>query len=290
MEGTAFSVRSTDPGLLEVLRRYLGVHLIDRPEIGERHYRFSADCGEELKGAGGLRARRVGSLYLNTLRLFRARGFDEMAGRFISSLRDIATFGQDQFVRIRAGAVVAGGSVLVLPAEPEPHLPGLVAHLVRRGAEYLADEVVRIEPVLREVHPLPLPLLLAIEDMPDFPEIRREPATSRRTEDREGLRQIRYAVLPEEVAGSTAGPGVPGRVVFPRFEPGETALETIGSADALFAFARAGLNFHVWGERALILGREMLSSVPTATLRVGSMARAADILLEESSAPGAMYG
>ena len=54
----------------------------------------------------------------------------------------------------------------------------------------------------------------------------------------------------------------------------------MGSADALFAFARAGLDFHVWGERALILGREMLSSVPAARLRVGSLPDAADLLLE----------
>lgn len=274
-------MRSTDPGLLDVLRRALGGQLIERPEIGEVYYQFSADCGAELTGAAGLRARRVGSLYLNTLRLFRARGFDEMVGRFVSSLRDIATFGQDQFVRVRGGAVAFDDAVLVLPSEPQPHLPGLVTHLIRRGARYLGDEVVQIEPVLRRVHPLSIPLLLAIEDLPDFPEIEREPATSHRSEDREGLRQIRYAVLPQEVGGSWGEPASPTRVVFPRFEPGgETRFEPIGSAEALFAFAQAGLNFHVWGDRALIVGRELLSSVPVSALRIGSMSQAADLLLQ----------
>lgn len=283
MQGTTISIRSTHVGMLEVLRRYLGVHLIDRPEIGERYYQFSADCGEELSGRGRIRARRVGSLYMNTLRLFRARGFDEMAGRFISSLREISTFAQNQFVRLRAGAVVLGDSALLLPADPEPRLPGLVAHLVRSGAGYLADEIVKIEPVLRRVHPTPLPMLIAIEDLPDFPEIEREAATSHRKEDREGTKQIRYAVAPEELGGTVASPIVPGRIVFPRFEAGETRVEPMGSADALFAFARAGLNFHIWGERALILGREMLSSIPAATLRVGSVPKAADLLLEDGS-------
>src|SRR5262245_163978 len=214
---------------------------------------------------------------MNTLRLFRARGSDEMAGRFISSLREIATFEQNQFVRIRAGAVVLGDVAVLRPAYPDPRLPGLGARLVRGGAGSIADACVKIEAVLRRVHPTPLPMLLGIEDLPDFPEIQREPATSRRKDDREGVKQIRYAVAPEELGGTVAGPTAPQRVVFPRFEAGETKLEPMGPADALFAFARAGLNFHVWGERALILGREMLSSIPVATLRVGSVPKAADL-------------
>ncbi|HEX9123133.1 MAG TPA: hypothetical protein VF984_07200 [Actinomycetota bacterium] len=279
MNETAFSLRSTDPALLEVVDRYLGAHAIQAPVKGERYYRFSADCGEERSLPGVRRAKRVGSLYMNTLRVFRVRGLEEMAGRFISTIRDIATFASDEYVRIRAGAVAFDGRVVLLPSPPEPHLPALVGGLVRTGAALLGDEIALIEPVLRDVHPLGLPILVGVEDRGLFADVLREEPASQRKNDREGLEQIRYAILAQDLGGRVAETAPVGWFVFPRFElGGPTRLEAIGGSEALFEFARAGLNFHVWGERALILGREMLASVPVRRLRVGSVADAVTLL------------
>jgi hypothetical protein len=278
---TAFSIRSTDPALLRVVDRYLGAHAIEAPAEGERYYRFSADCGEDRALPGGRLAKRVGSLYLNTLRIFRVRGFEEMAGRFLSTIRDIATFTFDEYVRIRAGAVAFDGHVMLLPSPPEPHLPALVGGLVRSGAALLGDEMALIEPVLRDVHPLGLPILVGVEDRGLFADVLREEPASQRRNDREGLEQIRYAVRAEDLGGRVAETAPVGWFVFPTFgSGGPTRLEAIGGSEALFEFARAGLNFHVWGERALILGREMLASVPVQRLQVGSIPQAVRLLRE----------
>jgi hypothetical protein len=69
--------------------------------------------------------------------------------------------------------------------------------------------------------------------------------------------------------------------VFPTFQPGAaTELREIGRADALFRFTQAGLNLHIWTDRALVLMQELLGSAFVAEVVIGDLSDGAASLLE----------
>lgn len=212
-----------------------------------------------------------------------------MAGRLLSAARDAVTNGEDQFVLMRAGAVELHGGALVLPSPPEAHLGSLTALLVQRGGRFLADGVVEVDPVLRNVHPSPLPPLVYEMDLELFPDLPAQPVRRRKREDpdQEARRPPR-PVSVEAMRGARAEAPAPIRwIVFPSFEPGaETRLEPAGGSEMLFRFTEAGLNLHVWRDRALILMRELMESAAVSRLVVGSMPQAADLLVR--TAPSLM--
>lgn len=247
---------------------------------------FSADCGDTRTMAGGKVVHGISRLYSNGIKIFEGRVQDEMAGRLISGVRDLATQHSNEYVRIRAGGVIVDGAAILLPSPPQPHLPALTAMLVQRGAAFLGDEVVNVDPVLRRAHGLPLPLLIDGFDLPLFPRIEREPSRRRPrgTPEEIGAKTPRRPVPVEELGGVLADPSPIGALVFPFFEDGaETRLEPFGGAAAVFRFTEATLNMHVWTDRAFVLQRELLESVPVSRLVVGSIADAAALV--SSSAP-----
>jgi hypothetical protein len=281
VEGLGFTVRATDEVFLELLRAYLPEFRVERAEAVNH---FSADVGPDTVLPGGKVIRGKSRLYLGGLKIFEGTERDEMAGRIISGVRDLATQHSNEFVRVRAGGVVVEDRALLLPSVPEPHLPALVASMVRRGAGYLGDELISIDPVLRLIHGSVLPLLVDTVDVGLFPEVGRRPGRQRlallRDPDRIGARTPRRPVRVQELFGASAGPTPPGRVVFPVFRPGRpTELQDIGAAEALFEFTQAVLNLHVWTDRALVVMRDILTSVPAARLVVGSIPEAADLLV-----------
>ncbi len=183
--------------------------------------------------------------------------------------------------------MVVDGRALILPSVPAPHLPALVALLVRSGAGYLGDEIVNIDPVMRRVHGSSIPLLLAESDLALFPELSRSPSSRRRRAREDGAREPRRPVRLEELGGRLAEPADPGGVVFPTFEPGSpTELRPIGAAEALFRFTQAGLNLHIWADRALLVFQEVLRNAHVAELVVGSLPDAARLLLEQTVPEG----
>jgi hypothetical protein len=293
LDGLSFGVRSTQGSFLELARPYLAPFAAE-PEPGADVMRFSADCGVERTLPGGVRVRGVNTLYRDAVAVFRGRDRREMLARLISSARDVATSHSNQFVRIRAGAAAVGDAAVVLPSDPEPHLSALVGSLAARGAGYLGDELVNLDPILRRVHGVALPLLLDTADLDLFPPIAERPTPGRRRASaprRAASRAItpRWPASVEELGGRPAEPAPIGWIVFPTFEPGaRTELRPTARAEALFRFTRSCLNLNVWGERALILMRELLESTPTAELVVGSIPEAADLLLR--SAPSRARG
>jgi hypothetical protein len=206
----------------------------------------------------------------------------------ISGVRDIATRSSNEFVRIRSGGVAVDGRALLLPSVPAPHLPALVALLVRSGADYLGDEIVNLDPVMRRVHGSSIPLLLAESDLVLFPELGWAPSPSRRRRARQdGANERRRPVRLEDLGGRRAEPADPARVIFPRFEPGSpTELRPIGDAEALFRFTQAGLNLHIWADRALLVFRDVLRTARVAELVVGSLPDAGRLLLDQTAAEG----
>lgn len=279
MEGLGFTVRSTDESFLQTLRGYLGAHRVGGHDGWVNL--FSADCGESKTIAGGKVVHGISRLYSNGMKIFEGRVKDEMAGRLISGVRDLSTQHSNEFVRIRATGVVFDGTAVLLPSPPQAHLPALAGLLVQRGGAFLGDEVVSIDPILRRAHGVPLPLLIDGFDLPLFPGIEREPTRRRMrgTPEEIQAKTPRRPVPPEELGGVVAPPAPIGAIVFPFFEEGaETRLEPFGGAPALFRFTEATLNLHVWTDRAFLLQRDLMQSVPVARLVVGSLPEAADVL------------
>ena len=261
---------------LELMRRNLSSFAIE--DGTDIRLRFSADCGVQKLLPGGKAVRGTLRLYTGTLLTFMGRLQDEMAGRLVSQMRDRLYSEFNEFVHVRAGGIVLDGGALILPSAPQPHLTALVAALVRSGSEYLGDEIVRVEPVLRRAHAMPLPLLIDSEDVSLFPELGREAGRRSRGQADRRRRPVPLA----ELGGRAADPAEIHWVVFPDFEAGgPTELVTMSESEALFRYAQAVLNLHIWSDRALILGREMLEHARIARLRVGSIPEATDILIEE---------
>jgi hypothetical protein len=250
---------------------------------------FSASVGEDRVLPGGKRTRGVHNLYFGMLRIYRGPYLEEMAARLLSSVRDVLTNGQDQFVLLRAGAVELQGGALVMPTSPDPHRATLTALLALRGARFLGDGVLELDPVLRRIHPSPMPPMVYEADLGLFPGLPKQVVRRRKRADPE-----REALLPprpiplHQLAAERAEAPVPIRwILFPRFEPGaETTLAPAGGSEILFRFTEAVLNLHVWRDRALLLARELLEGGAVSTLVVGSIPEAADLLMD--TAPGLM--
>lgn len=242
-------------------------------------YRFSAIVGQDKKLAGGKVAHGVSSLYLGSLRVFRGRGQQELAGRMISGMRDLIVAPQNEFVRIRGiGVVLDGAGIVVAAPQPEPRLPALAGLLVKRGFGYLGDELVKVEPVLNTAYPTPLPILVDELDVDAFPEASLDPPRPRssRVEGMTPRRPLAVSTL----GGRIAEPAPVRWVVVPEFGAAETKLEPASGAALLFALANATLNMHVRRERSLLFVRRLLEEASVSRLTISSSAAAADVLAE----------
>jgi hypothetical protein len=265
-----FAVRTTDVRFLEVLRRYLGRYLT---EDGPEDILFSCDGGVQKTLPGGKTTKPKRRLYFQAILIYGGTVMEEMAGRLISGVRDWTNNQSNEYLRVRAGGVVLDGRTLLLPSAPEPHLASLVAALVQDGAGYVGDEIVNLDPVLHRVHGTGLPLLLDAQDSASFPELGTSPSRPGRGPN--APRQL-WPVPVEDLGGSIADPAEPGWIVFPRFDPqARTEFRPLGKAEAVFRFAQAGLNTHIWGDRALLLMTELLDGAHTGELIVGDIRDAA---------------
>jgi hypothetical protein len=285
VEGLDFSVRSTDASFLELLRGYLPP--IQAKE-GAEAARFQVDCGRPRVLPGGKVMRPTANLYVGRLRIFCGPRWEDMAGRLVTGVRDMATSRANETIRLRAVGVVIDGKAVILPARPNPHLPALAGLLVRAGAGFLGDEMVKLDPILRRVHGVALPLLVDVSDLDHFPEVdgraRRKARHTGDQSDRGNSRTPRRVVPVNVLGGYHAPPAELGAITFPVFAPGEdTRAEAIGASDGIFRIMEATLNGHVWGERALILARDLIETVPTQQLVVGSLPEAVELLMGRGS-------
>jgi len=279
LDGFRFGLRSTDADFLELARTYLGHLLIDGGKVDD--VLFSADCGDARPDGEPPRAI---SLYRDGVTVFRGGDRKEMLGQMIATARDIAVGQSSEFVRLRGGAVGVDGSAIVLPSESNPHLPALVAFLVASGAGFLGDELINIDPILRRIHGLPIPLLIGSDDLPLVQTLE---ATSGRPgrqppgPDDPSLQDAasRMPVSPAEIGGVESDPVPIGWIVFPSFRPGaETTIDPPGDEEVLGELVRSCVNPDVWGERAPVLLRSLVESVPVSRLVVGSIREAADLI------------
>ncbi|HWC14339.1 MAG TPA: hypothetical protein VG929_07070 [Actinomycetota bacterium] len=277
-------MRTTDATFLALVDEYVGEHRMD-PVVDDAvdPWLYSADCGVTKVLAGGKQIKPISRLYVGGLKIFEGRVKDEMAGRMLSTWRDVITAHSNEFVRVRAAAVEVNGTAIVMPSAPQPHLPMLAGLLTREGAGYLGDELVNIDAVFRRVHGLSLPLLVDGSDLGAFPDIVREP-TKRRPkgtpEEVEG-RTPRRPVPIRSLGRAAAGPVPIGWIVFPTFVRGdETGFREMARAEAVFRLSQAILNLHIWNERALFLMQDLVDDVAVAELRIGSPEEAVRLILD----------
>jgi hypothetical protein len=262
---------------LELLRGYLGDLRLETEPAAYVH--FSADCGVERELSGGRRTRGKKNLYLNMLPVYSGVVEDEMAGRFISMIRDMSTANANEFVRVRAAGVALSDSTIIFPSPvPSAELATLAGLLIRAGGGYLGDEIVNIDPVLGRVFGVRLPLLIRSSDITLFPELGRQ--TPRRERfGPQGARAWRRPVPVRELGGTFADSAPIDRLVFPSFEPGAvTELVSMSKAEALFTMSESLLNMHVWNERALVLLERILAEVSVERLVIGSLPEAVTLL------------
>jgi hypothetical protein len=137
--------------------------------------------------------------------------------------------------------------------------------------------------VLRRIHGIPLPILVDVADLRYFPDLVGgrfpRPRDTVSGSDEPDARTPRRPINVKDLGGHQGSPAPLGWIVFPSFQPGETTrLEPVGSSEALFGLMQAMLNVHVWADRALILFRELVETVPVVRLVVGSLPDAADLL------------
>jgi hypothetical protein len=282
-------LRGTHQAFLDLFARYMGRFRV--PEAPPDGVRFSADSGQEKMLPGGRLIPGKRSLYLSYGRIHVGRSDDEMAGTLIALIRDWTTQLANEFIRLRAGAVTVADGAILLPSLPEPHLAGLVASFVKHGAGYIGDELLNLDPVLRTVSGLGLPIGLDGSDLQHFPELGRVRPGGRRRPPPEQSRGAtpRHPVSPEELGSSQAEPAPAAWIVFPDFEDGaSTVLEPFGGAAAVMRFSQAVLNLDAWEDRALLLVRDLLESAAVSRLVVGSFDDAASLLMR--TAPGLMKG
>lgn len=271
-------MRSTDDAFVEDVRRFLQPFRLTDADADVMQV-YSADCGEERR-LGERRIEGKLRLYLETLGIYEGRMREEMLGKLISDARDTGTAHSNEFVRVRAAGVRLSGTTMLFPSEPNAHLATLAALLVRGGAEYIGDEMVKIEPILRQLHASPLPLLVDTHDVTRIPGLGRAPRRGRAPLHFEPAATPRRPVLVDELGGVLAAPSTDDWIVFPVFSlGGPTELRPLGDAQALFSLTQATLNLNVWGPRALVLLREILaSSEQVVQLVVGSLDEAVDLL------------
>jgi hypothetical protein len=276
--GDHFSIRSTDPSFIELLRGFIGSF---RTGSGESDwYLFSADARPDRR-LGQKTIRGKHSLYTSGLLIYSGLSMDEMAGRLIRVLRDRLTGNAHEFVQLSGAGVVLDGGALLLPSAPSQHLPLLAAMLVRAGGAYVGDEILQIDPILRQAHPLPLPLLIDTEDISLLADLGRERVPKLRSmeQPKEPLTN-RRPVNVHELGGHLADPAPVRWIVFPSFAPGApTEFLPMSRAEATFHLASTALlNRDIWRDRALHLARDLTTTATVARLVVGSAEKAVDLL------------
>jgi hypothetical protein len=267
-------VRATDERFLDALGPYLDPFRVTEPP--ESNTRYSAIVGEDRELPGGKRVTGINYLYLESLRVFRGRHRESMAGRLLSTIRDMYTAPRNEFVRLQAGSVVFGDGAVTFPSSPDRRVSTFVSFLVKRGGKLLNDAVAHLDPVLHRVHGMPIPLLISARDMDMVPEL---PGDKPRSGKRQEL-DLR-PLAPEALGGALSEPRPLRWLIFPAFVPGEDSrLEAFGGAEALFGLTQACLNLNVWRDRSLGLFRHLLNEVAVSRLVVGDPDEAAALVAE----------
>lgn len=177
----------------------------------------------------------------------------------------VPTWSRD-FLFIHAGSVARDGRAFLIPAAPGRGKSTLVAALLRRGFEYLSDEVGAIDPVSSCLYPFPKRLSL------DPAALRFFPGLADRLQDRaaSGIELGKRYARPEDLGAGVATPARVDRIVFlgPQ-RRGTPQLTPLTKAEAVERLAASSLNLYRYRERGVILLSRVASAADAFELSGG---------------------
>jgi hypothetical protein len=94
------------------------------------------------------------------------------------------------------------------------------------------------------------------------------------------LLPARQPVSPEELGSRPADPSDVRWIAFPEFGPGSpTEVIPITQAEAVFRLTQSLLDAHIWGDRSLILARDVVQDAATSRVVIGDLGEGRDALL-----------
>ena len=180
-------------------------------------------------------------------------------------------------VRLHAGAAASGDSTVVIPGAMGAGKSTLVAGLIRRGLDYVTDEVVAFDAggrIRRYLKPLSLgrpPAVLG--DVAWVP-----PSGAERFVGA-------FGVVPPEVLGPVSATAAltPALVVLPTYERGvATTVEELAGSDFLAAIAAHTFQLELPGAFADLA--RVLGEIPGIRVRSGDLTSACDVVLDRLAA------
>lgn len=236
--GRPVRIRSGHPELLRRLKQIFTPFLT-------RATSKRAFASYQVSGRGPFRLLRGGKAVYESERLHYIVEYLE------SDLLSLLIQHLDSDLLVHAGAVVTGGSGVLLPARAGSGKTTLVASLIRAGSSYATDEMAVIGTADSLLRPFPKALNLKTPSLellrPFGPEL--EPVAPDDPADGDRVHHLR--VHPDRILP----PGRPcriDRIVFPRFVAGEAdRLEPVSRAKAIGEIAQLSFNHYRLVDRAL---------------------------------------
>lgn len=149
--GAHIGVRVNDQKLLSKALEYLPPH--SKPSNkADVEFLYSLRDGNLEKQAANSRIKRFHLLYLNTMRIMRARKLDPVWAHLESALHFNVAMNAPEKLFVHAGVVGWKGGAILFPGRSLSGKSTLVAALVRAGATYYSDEYAVLDEKGR-VHP-----------------------------------------------------------------------------------------------------------------------------------------
>ena len=180
------------------------------------------------------------------------------------------------FLLVHAGAVVTGGSAVVLAGASEAGKSTLVAALLLAGCSYLSDEYGAIDPVTLRAYPYQKHLGLSEAAVGWLPEL------AGRLHDTNYGAQPSDRFLPAaDIGAPVAGPAPVGAVVFlgPDRE-GPVRLTPVTRAATVEGLVRGCVNFSRFGERGAVVASRLARQAPGFRLDGGTPAARAEAIMQ----------
>ena len=180
--GTSIRIRSTEESFGESIRGLMG-HFPASAEPPSRTFSISHDDS-------GFSVERDGEARLT------AACWDEALIETLVLVNEATILGS-QHLLVHAGVVARGDGVVAFPADKRAGKSTIVAECIRRGFDYVSDEVLVIDPATDRVIPYPKALWLTLESR----EALKLPDESLATRIAD---EFKSPVMPDEVGGGVA--------------------------------------------------------------------------------------
>jgi hypothetical protein len=187
------------------------------------------------------------------------------------------------YLLLHAGAVARAGDAILIAGPAEVGKSSLVAGLLRRGFDYLSDELGAIDPVTERAYGFPKWISLSPAAVDAFPGLRE------RLDDRPGIPESANVrvVRPEDLDATVATPSHVRSIVFPSFDrEGSPRLTTLARSEAVRRMAELSFNLYRYEERGVVLLSRIADDAAAFSLEGGTIMERADLIAERLGVPG----